>query len=442
MNRDEPVGTHFVLLGANLDTGNLGVNALLVSTVMCLLEEFPSAKIYLFSGKRESMKLDFVLGNGQTVQLGCLGVRHNKTLWRSNHIVSLLLSALLSRFVPEGKNRASFMRRNEILNLISTAHAVADITGGDSFSDIYGLWRLFVGTLNKALIILCGQKLVLLPQTYGPYKTWLGQRLARWTLQRAERVFSRDIDSLAEINKVTGSVKLKSEPQFAFDMAFVLESIPPGKIKYLPAGFTKQSDKVTVGINVSGLLYNGGYSRNNMFGLKSDYPTLVKGIITHFLERNDTDVILIPHVFVRPGGVESDPDACRKILDELEPAYPGKIFMVEGLYDQCEIKHIIGQCDFFLGSRMHSCIAALSQGIPAVALAYSRKFTGVYSTIDQNELVLDMVTTTDYFARIDDLFERRRDISQKLTATMPEVKRAVRQTIQKSFQTLEVQEKA
>ena len=53
---------------------------------------------------------------------------------------------------------------------------------------------------------------------------------------------------------------------------------------------------------------------------------------------------------------------------------------------------MIGQCRFFLGSRMHSCIAALSQGIPCVGLAYSMKFGGVFASVGVEDSVLEART--------------------------------------------------
>ena len=49
-------------------------------------------------------------------------------------------------------------------------------------------------------------------------------------------------------------------------------------------------------------------------------------------------------------------------------------------------KAVIGQCDFFIGSRMHACIAALSQGVPCVGVAYSMKFAGVFDTVGMERM--------------------------------------------------------
>ena len=62
---------------------------------------------------------------------------------------------------------------------------------------------------------------------------------------------------------------------------------------------------------------------------------------------------------------------------------------LRGDFDQSGVKHVIGQCDLFIGSRMHACIAALSQNVPTVGIAYSRKFAGVFETVGVADMVLE-----------------------------------------------------
>ena len=44
---------------------------------------------------------------------------------------------------------------------------------------------------------------------------------------------------------------------------------------------------------------------------------------------------------------------------------------------------------------MHACIAALSQGIPTVGVAYSRKFIGVFNSINLSDMVIDATSVTE-----------------------------------------------
>jgi len=185
----------FIVVGASLDTGNLGVSALLASTVQCIHSELPGADIRLLEGVRNPVPQIVRMCGGRSVEVGRVGVRCNKTIWRQNHLLRLLGSAAFARLLPFGW-RESWLRRNPYLNAIISARAVVDITGGDSFSDIYGLSRLVRGWLRKNLVLLCGADLILLPQTYGPFRRPVARAMARSILSRATKVFSRDTESL------------------------------------------------------------------------------------------------------------------------------------------------------------------------------------------------------------------------------------------------------
>ena len=73
---------------------------------------------------------------------------------------------------------------------------------------------------------------------------------------------------------------------------------------------------------------------------------------------------------------------------------------------------------------MHACIAALSQNIPAVAIAYSKKFLGVMQSIGAETLVADPCIhgKEKIFNIIDEVYEHRDSISKQLEQTMPRVK--------------------
>jgi len=88
---------------------------------------------------------------------------------------------------------------------------------------------------------------------------------------------------------------------------------------------------------------------------------------------------------------------------------------------------VIGLCGFFVGSRMHACIAALSQNIPAVAVAYSDKFLGVLETIGIPTLAADArkLDRAAILSLVLNAFENRHYMSQELEAAMPAVRATV-----------------
>jgi len=100
----------------------------------------------------------------------------------------------------------------------------------------------------------------------------------------------------------------------------------------------------------------------------------------------------------------------------LPPELRARVRIVTREYDQYEIKGVIGYCDFFIGSRMHACIAALSQGIPCVGIAYSMKFEGVFDSVCMGDWVVDGRSTTNEKAirRILQLYRRRDSVRVEL----------------------------
>jgi polysaccharide pyruvyl transferase WcaK-like protein len=76
---------------------------------------------------------------------------------------------------------------------------------------------------------------------------------------------------------------------------------------------------------------------------------------------------------------------------------------------------------------MHACIAALSQYIPAVSIAYSKKFLGVYDTIGMSDLVIDVRNQdiTMVIDRLKNIYCQRESYRADLARIIPEVKKTM-----------------
>jgi colanic acid/amylovoran biosynthesis protein len=377
------------LLGASFDTGNLGVSALAESCLKVILNRWPDADIILVGIGYEPRQHHLFLMEKE-ICVRTLPIRFSKNIFLPYHFLWFAFYSLIMRILPASRLKQNLANCNSCFKTLYDIDLVADITGGDSFSDIYGFKRFFLGFLCKWLVTFLGKRLVLLPQTYGPFKGRATRLMARYVFSHASMVYSRDKSGIEYITKLSRDLAKNGKVGFAPDVAFVLDSRKPENINVDVLKNKPAKDSVLVGLNISGLLFNGGYTRDNMFGLKTDYPELVYRIIDSVLADKKSVVLLVPHVFHPPGHVESDSEACAKVYEAISSKYRGRIFQVSGSYNQNEIKYVIGKCDFFIGSRMHSCIAALSQNIPAVGLAYSKKFHGVFHSISVADLVVDM----------------------------------------------------
>ena len=376
-----------VLMGAALDTGNRGVSALASSVIKLVLQVRPDADISFFIGNKSSDHQILDAPTGQT-KINIINHRLSPKAGFKKHLFAIFFIACLQKIIPFQMVKKLLIRSLPSLKTLSAADFIGDIHGGDSFSDIYGINRFIMGVLPNIIILLLGKKLVLLPQTYGPYKSLLSQKIAKYIFKKAACIISRDKEGIEVVKKIIGKENEGIKINFCPDVAFVLDAAMPTEVNIEPS-LMRDTPFPLTGLNVNGLLYNGGYTRDNMFGLNYDYKEFARNLVLRLAKDTTSHILLIPHTFGPNGNVNSDPDASLDIIKNLDESYRNRVHMVRGEYDQFAIKGIIGSCDFFIGSRMHACIAALSQGIPTVGVAYSRKFLGVFESIGAGDMVAD-----------------------------------------------------
>jgi polysaccharide pyruvyl transferase WcaK-like protein len=253
---------------------------------------------------------------------------------------------------------------------VRRADLVIDIGAGDSFADIYGAARLKRIFAMKFLTHIARTPLVVAPQTIGPFTRGWSKRLARLSLNRSALVATRDAKSTAAL----AGLGYRGPVVEASDVALRLPYDPPGP---------RPESPLRVGINVSGLLMAGGYTGKNELGIALDYPALIRDLIAAFQARG-AEVHLVPHVIVRAGRMIREDD--RRTTEALAEEFPGSV-LAPAFESPSEAKTYISGLDFFMGARMHACIAAFSSGVPVVPMAYSRKFAGLFGALGYDHTV-------------------------------------------------------
>jgi colanic acid/amylovoran biosynthesis protein len=247
---------------------------------------------------------------------------------------------------------------------LGSCDAVLDIGAGDSWADIYGVKRFVWQWWSKAMVLLQRSTLVLSPQTIGPFDNAIPRFLAGQTMRRAHGVFARDAESLEFVKAMGAGSNALETVDVAFRLPFTR-----GKPLH-------DTSRIQFGLNVSGLLYAGGYTQNSQFGSRDAYRATIEGIVTRLLARGDVDITIVPHVVPNDGSVEDDVAVSRAIASRFPAVKVSPIFP-----SPSAAKSFISSLDILAGSRMHATIAAASAGIAVVPLAYSRKFRGVFHSI-------------------------------------------------------------
>jgi polysaccharide pyruvyl transferase WcaK-like protein len=278
----------------------------------------------------------------------------------------------------------------DITKSISGCDLVFDIGEGDSFADIYGLSRFLKLSYSKYVSILARTPLVLSPQTIGPFNGRFGRALGGGVMRSAQAVVARDFMSRSVLDRFA-----LSNAHEAIDVAFILPFDRPVK--------REGGEKIRFGLNVSGLLFHGGYNGKNQFGLQCDYAAFTRNLIKRLLAAGNIEVHLVAHVVSIQNPVEDD----HKVCMELQREFPG-VQVSPRFRSPSEAKSYIAKLDIFSGARMHATVAAFSSGVPVMPLAYSRKFAGLFESIGYQR-VLDM-RSLDQESLIDGVLSGIRDI--------------------------------
>ena len=401
---------NIVLANATINNGNRGCVALCITSIY-LLNEILSRhnidyNIYLCnSGFPENKELTCKLLNKEIKYLTC-GYPFDFSI-KSN------LKSIFNKS----------LKRN--IEIFKSADYIFDIGQGDSFADIYGRNRFKLIDRIHKVAKLYNKPYCLLPQTIGPFKDSKIKRMANESIKNSSLVMARDKQSLDYVLKTVPSQKNINE---YIDVAFFM----PYKKK------TFDKNYIHVGLNISALLWNGGYTRNNQFGLCVDYQQLVYQIIDHFLSLENVKLHLIPHVVGGERNIENDYEVSFDIYEKYNNP---NLILSELFLGPIEAKNYIAGMDFFLGARMHSTIAAFSTGVPVVPMAYSRKFNGLFvDTLNYSHLAdMKKDSNSDILRLIQSSFSCRDtlklEIEHQLNTTIKE-KREKMQTALSKFLSL------
>ena len=373
--------TSLCLFGASPNTGNQGVNALCWSALQGIGAR-SNAALHVFR-YGDAAKRDFVPGSAPTVFFDSEGMAGGRRFWRKNHLWRAQMSA-----------RAGLIR-NPIVQLVKNSGAVLDVSGGDSFTDMYGAGRFRDIIAPKKLAIKLRRQLILLPQTYGPFASRQNESTAKKLIDGATLAYARDSDSYEMLQKILGKHFDPTRHREGVDLAFGLQAEKPQKLESGLERFLSAKDaKPLVGINVSGLLSSQPGAAKTRFGLNCDYQEVLARVVTALLSSSDADILLVPHVHAPAGHYESDLDACWALIGAIPERYQAaakeRLNVLTRPHNASQLKWIISQTDWFCGTRMHSTIAAISQGIPSCALAYSLKTQGVFDSCGVGDAVVDL----------------------------------------------------
>lgn len=247
-----------------------------------------------------------------------------------------------------------------------------------------------------------GQKVILLPQAFGPFEQIRLKKAMQKILNTVDLVFARDEISYSLLNKLAPKAKnLYQSKDFTI------------KVKGKEDGKGTQN-KVCIIPNY------------RMIDMRSDneYLDFLDNAVSS-LNKLNLEFFFLIH--------ESDKD--RLIVQKLEERRGIKYESIAE-QDPLKIKTLIGNSRFVIASRYHGIISALTQNIPTIATGWSHKYEMLYDEYNIRNLYLDNLTEQEKITELIQLLNDEADfnlIEQNLKAKNQDILEDVNQMWDKVF---------
>lgn len=382
-----------LFVGARL-CRNLGGPSLLVATKALLRSHFPGAQFTLLTPQeaaQEDKALEPIYG------VSCLPFVSRKAL-----LASALLRFLGVRTGSPATQAVldEYHRADVVIDLWGIAFA--DSLGSNSFSS-----RLGSG-LHLLLGRLAGKKVVKYTADYGPLETRWNRFFARLYLNHCvDLILARDESSEEHLL----SLPVRTPVHVCPDTAFLLE---PEDCPDSARLARVREQQPVVGLSVS-------YQAMNRHGRDpSGYLSLTAGFADAVIAGLGSHVVIIPNEI--SDGDNDDGRVAEAVYQRL--ARSSDATLVGRGWSAQQLKGTIRQCDVMVAARYHTLVAALSMGIPSLAIGWHHKYHGLLSLVGQDRYVCDVegLDLEHLLARFHDLWSSRESQTLVIRAKLPGIR--------------------
>lgn len=247
-------------------------------------------------------------------------------------------------------------------NLLERSSALI-MTGGDIITLDYGVMSVYQWSRFVENAVDMGVPAVLWAASVGPFSARPGiEKVMTRHLRRYAAITVRETTSLAYLRSIG-----VDDACLVADPAFHLTPEPFETGEWLPSG------RDTLGLNFSPLIRKFRPDEASAAAMDREIVAFVNKV----LQETSLGVLLVPHVGPLGGAAtNSDWHYMKSLTDALSGA-GGRVRLAPNTLNAAQLKHLLAQCRYFIGARTHATIAALSQGVPTISIAYSTKAKGI-----------------------------------------------------------------
>ena len=386
------------ILMQNVGLTNKGNYAIVTATMETVKKFVPEAEFVLMGYSEENRNEPQIKKPAAEIAFGQRKRPHRMVI----SLLYLAECALISAF-KKARIRIPISKHSKLFDYYNCD--VVIIAGGDHLSGeiSFGLTSF----INIIYALLLGRPVVLYGQSLGYFSNPIFNAIAKSVFNRTTLILLREELSKEYLDKegiTKPKIYVTAEP------AFLLPAIPEECVRSILSdeGIDK-SKRPLIGVNPSGMIMH-----------EEKVSDAIAKVIDALVEDLNGTILMIPHVYTE--GVDD-----RVVIDRIFRKIRNKsnVMTVNKEYTAQELKGIIGQCDLFIGARMHATIASTSMLIPTIGIAYSHKMHGIIGKmLGQEKYILDVqdLNYEDLKSKVYDAWQNREEIRAELAQRIPQVK--------------------
>ena len=394
------------MLILNAERTNKGTLALVYSTMETIKKVIPNAEFYFmgpYKVDHNELRIKKQVGWGLSIK------KPHYTIVSLLYLFKCVCIYIFRKFgihIPISKNSRLFdyYDSNIVIN-----------SGGDTLSGEGGIGSLG-SFINILYAILLNKPVVLYGESIGYYNNPVVNSIAKFVFDRTKLIIVRE-----DLSKRYLDDNNINNPKvyITTDSAFLLDQASQSHVfEILSEEGINEVQTPVIGINLSGLISRFRGKKHQK--AEKELADIMARVIDNLVENLNATIIMIPHVYTPK---VDDRIAINRIFQNAKNK--SKVKTIKNEYTPQELKGIIGQCDLFIGARMHATIASTSMLVPTVGIAYSHKMHGIIGEmLGQEKYVID-IKELDYeslISTINDAWENREKIRKELEVKIPQVK--------------------
>ena len=358
--------------------GDAGILLGIVETLKKYYKKDLEINILSFTPEEDKKRycLDPVIKNVYSNVLNPHPYKHTK-IGKIKAIFKLFFS-MIYQFLMINLNKKILINHKENYKALSEADYIVvcggGFLGGKKFDSLMHVFQIYVNTKFNKKVIMMGTSI-------EPMKNKFIKRKTEKALKKLDHIYAREIITFNYCKKFIKESQLTLIP----DMAFMLKD-DKSENKYISK--LKEKYPKIYGLTVRKWNFPG---YNNPVELQKKYIQVMADFIENKVKEDNSLFIFVPQVIVKYG---YDAETAKAIKQMISNEYQDNFKIIEDDLSPEQIKNLIWNMDFFIGTRMHSNIFATSMGIPTIAVAYEKKTNGIMHTVNLDDYVIEMSSIT------------------------------------------------